>query len=201
MRVLSDDPAPKNYGRCLLDATVIPGDRLKFKIVDAWLVTKPIQSNKIKEDISGIIFGYARYTKKALKRRGKIDCYIAERFMPRGGSGTVQHGEAINFMLCSNILAMLGKNVDCKLIPAVSWKTQIKRYYDLGQLYKDIRPCPEHLLDATLIGLYMVYFKAGIKPYSTLSPKDIYRIKARLLDIGGRIKEKEDDKKKSKTKS
>jgi hypothetical protein len=73
----------------------------------------------------------------------------------------------------------------------VSWKTQIKRYYDLAELYKRIKPCPDHLLDATFIGLYSVYTHLGIKPYSTMKKKDIEYIIARLVRTGRKIKIKE----------
>ena len=182
--VACDDPAPKNYGRCFLRVS-IDETKLKVRIKKAGILKYPLKSEDIKTDIGKVLKRYRLFTRMEFKK--KPDIYAAERFMPRGS--TVQHGEAISFMLATNIHVL--SNVYCKLISAVTWKSQIKRYFDLKQLYKDIKPCPDHLLDATLIGLYVVYVKQGIKPYSTMKNKHINSIVSKLKEIGTEIKDAE----------
>ena len=179
MIILSDDPAPKNYGRCLLSVTNTTGS-IRFEILKAWLVNPTIQSTDVKGEIKTVVDAYKKSFKKTIKKHNP-DGYIAERFMPRGN--TVQGGETVSMMLGLNLDA-LSINHKIKLTPAVSWKTQIKRYFDLKQLYKDIRPCPDHLLDAVLIGLYLAYFEFNVKPYSHMTEEDIKYIVKKLKRIG-----------------
>lgn len=183
-RVIGDDPAPKNYGRCHL-IVKIDNERLKVRIKKAGILKQPLRSEEIKSDIGSVLRRYRLFTRMEFSK--KPDIYAAERFMPRGS--TVQHGEAISFMLATNITVLSG--VYCKLISAVTWKSQIKRYFDLKQLYSEIKPCPDHLLDSTLIGLYVVYVKQGLKPYSTLKNKHIKYIVEKLKEIGVILKDEE----------
>jgi hypothetical protein len=193
MLILSDDPATRNYGRSLIEVDDnIKNDKLRFKIKKAWLVKSTILNTDVKGDISKILAKFSKNARKTYRKYG-FNYYAAERFMPRGGAGTVQGCEVIAMMLCLNVRAF--KTAESRLLPAVVWKTQIKRYYDLKDLYKQIKPCPDHLLDATLIGLYTVYSRLKIKPFSTLDKKDIKYIITRLKSIGTRIKVKEDESK------
>jgi hypothetical protein len=187
LRVLSDDPATVNYGRTVLVIDEGRDSILKFKIIKAWLVRHTIRSEDVKTDIAKVLNDYQYKIETTLVKHGPFHLYCAERFMPRGGK--VQHGEAIAMMLAMNVHVLQGTT--SKLIPAVSWKTQIKRYFDLDQLYKTIKPCPDHLLDAVFIGLYAAYTHLGIKPYSTIRTKDIAYIIGRLHKIGLKIKKKE----------
>ena len=188
LRIVADDPATVNYGRAILEVSCRI-DTLKFKIKTAKLVTTLIKSDQVKGDIYGTEKSYIRALRRMAIKYGPFDMFIAERFMPRGGTGLVGHGEAISMMLGLNvhILGKLSRNtgVDrCKLIPAVSWKTQIRRYFELKDLYKMVKPCPEHLLDAVMIGLYGAYTHFNLKPYNTLKTKDVAYIKNRLKGIG-----------------
>jgi hypothetical protein len=194
LRILADDPATVNYGRVLLLVRQCSNSRLKFSIKRAWLVSKTIRSETVKTDIFKVLGEYSRVMERVELKYRPIHVYCAERFMPRSGM-LVGHGEAIAMMLALNVRAL--PNTVSKLIPAVSWKTQIKRYFDLKELYKEIKPCPEHLLDAIFIGLYSAYVHFGIKPYSTLRLTDIDKIVERLQAIGDRIKIEEDKKKRS----
>ena len=194
LTVLGDDPGSVNYGRSLLQVSNV-GDKIKFKLVGSWLVTKTIRNEWLKgtADLSilDILKKYRKYCKTTLKKHGPFDIAIAERFMPRGGTGTVQGAEVVSFMLGQSMITFNPK-VLCKIIPAVTWKTQIKRYYSLDVLYGLINPCPNHLLDSVFIALYAAYFHYGIKPFSTLTRKDIAYIISHLKRIGVKIKIKED---------
>lgn len=185
LRILADDPAVKNYGRVFLIVKLKENsDKLLFRIRKTWLVQKRVDSTEVKQDILSILNDYHVSVEELQEKCGKIDIYIAERFMPRGGAGTIQGCEAISMMLSLNIITF---QTQTKLIPAVSWKTQIKRYYDLKDLYKRIKPCPEHLLDATLIGLYAAYSWNKIKPYSTLTKEDVKYLVLTLKRLGSLV--------------
>src|ERR1035437_4245598 len=148
IRILCEDPATVNYGRAVLEVSK-KGSQLRFTILYAGLVKTTIKPTEIKGDILKKLNKIAWSVSNVNARRGPFDIYTAERFMPRGSC--VQFGEPISMMLA---LTSTTLQVRTQLVPAVSWKTQIRRYYELNDLYKMIKPCPDHLLDAVFIGLY-----------------------------------------------
>jgi hypothetical protein len=192
--ILGDDPATVNYGRTLLTVQLTKDNTFRIVSLKSWMVANPIVPTDIKTNFRKVLTKYRRSVKALITEHGYPDIWIAERFMPRGG--LVQLGEAITCMLAVTALQL--KSTVCTVIPAVTWKSQIKRYYDLSEIYAEVKPCPPHLVDSTFIALYGLYSHLGVKPYSTLSDRNVGRIIAGLKEIGFRVDEEAKAAKKAK---
>lgn len=183
LRILSDDPGSKNYGRSVVLVSKGKKDRLRFKVKDVYLAEGMIQ--KLMGNVEDTIMDYMGTICQFEAEFGPFDLYCAERFMSRGRFGG-NLGELVSSMLTVNVIAL-----ECKvktLIAAVTWKGPFKKLWDLDQLYKMIRPAEPHVLDATLIGIYAAHIHLGLKPFEKLTERDLEKIMIKIQAKYAKIK-------------
>lgn len=159
MKVLAFDPGSKNMGYSILS---INKAKQKYKVIESGMVINTVQDLKGKWILD--IQKYVKEIKKLVKKH-KPTHFIAERYILRrvvtGGTTT----EGISMML--GITGFILQKLECKLITAAIWKNAFARAFDkehLKAVYKenkhDITP---HQIDASLIGLYLMYDKHHFK--------------------------------------
>jgi hypothetical protein len=156
--------------------------RLLFRLEHSQLVTDMIK--EIKGDVEPILLAYRKTIKSFDKKHGPFTAYCAERYMNRGIKGTLI--ECVSFMLNTNCLYFSGRK---QLIAAVTWKSPFKKLWDLDDLYKLIRPAPPHLLDSSLIAIYISHIHLGLKPFEKLEVGCLEKLVKKLQIIGTCIKQ------------
>jgi hypothetical protein len=154
----------------------LSGDAPKFKVIKTLLIQKPI--NELKGNLYPALRRYRRELLKHVDKYGRPDLYAAERFMTRGIKGATI--EMVSMMLAIDANCL---RVETRLWPAVSWKSQVKRYYDLDGLYFILKQykVPPHILDSALIGVYTAFSIQGIKPFSTFTTKQMIHLIEALI--------------------
>lgn len=147
--VLAHDPGSTNYGYAVIKGTLIK-DRLHFKVVENGKIRNTIKQMKFRKIREKEREAYAREVGKIIKKH-KPDFQIAERYMTRGIKGILI--ECVSSML--NTLE-LRFDTPLKLIPAVTWKTELKKCEaDFKEWYKKCRTTP-HQLDSAGMGIYAI---------------------------------------------
>lgn len=176
MLILCEDPGTKNFARTFLSSE-IRKDRLRFSVINTILIKGAV--NDLKGEINIKISDYAKELTKHVKANGSPDFYAAERFMTRGIKGATI--EMVSMMLGINVIVL--NKIPTRFWPAVSWKSQVKRYFDLDELYAILKQydVPPHILDSALIGVYTAFSTSGIKPFSTFSWKQMAKLLEELI--------------------
>ncbi len=114
--------------------------------------------------------------------RYKPAVFAAERYMVRGGGGTITI-EYVAFMLGS--VSSLLSPTPIKLLGASTWKNAFRRNTktpDLDSVYAEVKillkegtPITPHQVDAFLLGVYVAHQAVGLKGYEYL-PKNFLHL-------------------------
>lgn len=158
MRILSLDPGTTNYGLSILSI-----QNGKLVLEGTKLVKNRVRDMKKPEA------QYKAY-KAELRKLGKFDLVVAERFQARGNKGPTI--ECISLMLGALLELYPGKTL---FLTASTWKNRLNRSFDLKDYYEYLKTQQSHIrpvsarktvheLDSSLMGLY-AYFQASKKEY------------------------------------
>lgn len=164
--VLAQDPGSRNYAISVIQGAVVRG-KLKIKIRESFLLQTLVQQLKDPKLLNKESNAYKKSLRGLLKAH-KPNALVFERFMTRGIKGaTIEY-----------VSAMLGlfkglTPMQVHAIPAVTWKSQVKKWgIDLESIYAGTKTTP-HQIDATLMGVWLLV--------KLLQPKVVQINKRRLL--------------------
>lgn len=164
--VLAQDPGSRNYAISVIQGAVVRG-KLKIKIRESFLLQTLVQQLKDPELLYEEKVAYEK-SLRALIKTHKPQALVFERFMTRGIRGATI--EYVSVML--GVLAGLTR-LRVHAIPAVTWKSQVKKWgIDLESIYAGTKTTP-HQIDATLMGVWLLV--------KLLQPKVVQINKRRLL--------------------
>lgn len=167
LTILGIDPGKRNAGYCVLRVQPKP---FKYQILEHGMLNHPV------DDLTGPdVLKRLNQFKSELRRvknKHGVEYIIAERFMNRGGGGSM--GTTIEVVGCMlALMANIGiKNV--RFVVASQWKNQWNKINDLKEFYDSV-PIAPHQIDACGIAMYgaslyyesLPYYGALSKP-STL---------------------------------
>ncbi len=163
VKILSNDPGKSNYAYSVVTVSRV-GEKLDFSVLENGMISTTVTQIKESKILRKELSAYSK-TMKTLERLHKPNCIAAERYMTRGIRGPLV--EQINLMLG---MLIARTTLPIKLIPAVTWKTAIKREgIDLKGVYKSCKATP-HQIDATLIGIYTGLQGFKIKGFTGFKP-------------------------------
>ena len=149
-RVLALDPGIVNFGYSLLKV-----ENRKISIIRCGTIHRKYLISDINTQVMRPKFQRFIRMFKTLLKKSKPDAVIFERFIiqRRGLSG-----EGVNQMIAAIVLT-------CGITPstqvmAATWKARIKKLSNnktfLDQMYKAVKPVPDHAVDATFQGLFFI---------------------------------------------
>lgn len=164
MIIFAHDPGTRNYGYSIVEGEAVSDTRIRFRVLENGLCPHTIITLKDHKQRRREKNAYMDWIASMLEQY-QPSAIIAERYMTRGISGPTI--ESVNMML--GILQSF--NLRDKYIPAATWKNAVTRSgVELKEWYKFCRVAP-HPLDATLIGVYDLHQRHGIKDFGNLNEK------------------------------
>jgi Holliday junction resolvasome RuvABC endonuclease subunit len=169
MIIFAHDPGTRNYGYSIVEGEAVDKTRIRFRVLENGLCPHTIITLKDHKQRRREKNDYMEWVAEKIEEYQPY-AMIAERYMTRGISGPTI--ESVNMML--GILQSFNKRD--KYIPAATWKNAVTRSgIELREWYKFCRVAP-HPLDATLIGIYDLNQRAGIKDFGALTEKTFERL-------------------------
>lgn len=164
--VLAQDPGSRNYAISIIQGAVVRG-KLKIKVRESFLLQTRVQQLKDTGMFKKEADAYKRTLSKLI-RKHQPHALVFERFMTRGIKGATI--EYVSVML--GLLRGLTR-LQVHAIPAVTWKSQVKKWgIELEAIYAGTKTTP-HQIDATLMGVWLLT--------KLLQPKVVQINKRRLL--------------------
>lgn len=153
MITLGLDPGATNFGWCLLHKGI------------------PVQCGMVEFPVRNVQDAHAElnvFLSEMLPLLDRADTIAAERFQSRGVGGS----SAIMGPLVERVNIMLGGLLtkrEIHLVPAMTWKSAVKKRLPLELLYK-AAAVPPHVVDAAMIGLWHYRnSQYGKKPMESLT--------------------------------
>lgn len=154
--ILAHDPGIRNYGYAIVKLAIV-GNRLHFRVMENGAIKSTITQMKMRKVREKERDAYLKEVGKIVKK-WKPTFQIAERYMTRGIKGILI--ECVAAMLTS--LEVEYPKVPLKLVPAVTWKQELKRCnLEMKLWYKKCKTSP-HQMDAGGMAIYaaMKYLNA-----------------------------------------
>lgn len=162
--VFAQDPGSKNYAISIVRGAVVR-NKLKVKVLTNFMLTDLITQLK---DVEAFTLESSKYKKAITEilKTHKPAAVVFERFMTRGIKGaTIEY--------VSSMLGLLRglTQLDVHAIPAVTWKSAVKRWgLDLDGMYKETRTTA-HQVDATVMAIWLLAKCFGLPEVKINKPK------------------------------